>query len=132
MYFTHVNNEKQKVMSEKLMEDCLFCKIISGKIPCERVYEDENCLAFRDIAPKAPTHFLLVPKTHVENVHSIGDENGEIAKNLFAAVAKIVKQYKLDESGYRMVVNSGKNGRQTVFHLHIHILGGKKMGWSPA
>jgi len=114
------------------MENCLFCKIIAEKIPCEKVYEDENCFAFKDISPKAPIHILLVPKIHVEAIHLIPDGDGETAKNLFAAASKIVKELNLDKNGYRLVVNSGGNGRQTVFHLHIHILGGKKMGWSPA
>jgi len=114
------------------MENCLFCKIIAGQIPSEKVYEDENCLAFKDISPKAPTHLLLTPKTHVAGVHLIEDGDKEIAKNLFSAVSKIVKERNLDKDGYRLVINSGEDGGQTVFHLHIHILGGKKMGWEPA
>jgi histidine triad (HIT) family protein len=109
------------------MENCLFCKIIAGEIPSGKVYEDENCFAFKDISPKAPIHILVAPKIHVESVHSIPDENDEIAKNLFSAVAKIVKEQNLAQDGYRLVINSGENGGQTVFHLHIHILGGEKM-----
>lgn len=114
------------------MENCLFCKIISGEIPGQKVYEDENCFAFKDVSPKAPVHILLVPKIHVEGVHLIGGENGDVAKNLFFAVSKIVKEQNLAQNGYRLVINSGENGGQTVFHLHIHILGGAKMGWNPA
>jgi histidine triad (HIT) family protein len=114
------------------MEDCLFCKIIAGQIPCEKVYEDENCFAFKDISPKAPVHILLAPKIHVAGVHLIGGGDGEIAKNIFAAVSNIVKEQNLTEKGYRLVINSGENGGQTVFHLHVHILGGVKMGWEPA
>jgi len=114
------------------MENCLFCKIISGDIPSQKVYEDENCLAFRDVSPKAPVHILLVPKIHVANIHSIPDENDNIAKNLFSAISKIVKEQNLAQDGYRLVTNCGENGGQTVFHLHIHILGGTKMGWNPA
>lgn len=109
------------------MEDCLFCKIISGEIPCKKIYEDENCIAFNDISPKAPVHILVVPKIHTEAVHTIQkDEN--IANNLFFAVSKIVKEQNLTEKGYRLIINSGKDGGQTVFHLHVHILGGKVMG----
>jgi len=114
------------------MENCLFCKIISGEIPSQKVYEDENCFAFKDVSPKAPVHILLVPKIHVANIHSIQDENGNIAKNLFSAISKIVKEQNLAQDGYRLVTNSGENGGQTVFHLHIHILGGTQMGWNPA
>ncbi|MCL1948101.1 MAG: histidine triad nucleotide-binding protein [Chitinivibrionia bacterium] len=113
------------------MENCLFCKIMAGEIPCKKVYEDENCMAFNDISPKAPVHILLVPKVHVENVHSIRGEDEKIAKDLFSAVSKIVREQNLEKSGYRLVINSGENGGQTVFHLHIHILGGVKMGWNP-
>jgi histidine triad (HIT) family protein len=113
------------------MENCLFCKIIAGQIPCEKVYEDENCFAFKDISPKAPVHILLVPKIHVEGIHIIGDGDGEIAKNIFSAVSNIVKERNLTQKGYRLIINSGENGGQTVFHLHIHILGGVKMGWEP-
>jgi len=114
------------------MENCLFCKIISGEIPSQKVYEDENCFAFKDVSPKAPIHILLVPKIHVANIHSISDENGNIAANLFSAISKIVKEQNLAQDGYRLVTNCGENGGQTVFHLHIHILGGAKMGWNPA
>ncbi|MDR0303213.1 MAG: histidine triad nucleotide-binding protein [Chitinispirillales bacterium] len=113
------------------MENCLFCKIISGEIPSGKIYEDENCFAFEDISPKAPVHILLVPKIHVAGVHFISDENCGIAKNLFFAVSNIVKEQNLIQSGYRLVINSGEDGGQTVFHLHIHILGGIKMGWNP-
>lgn len=109
------------------MKDCLFCKIISGEISGQKVYEDENCIAFNDISPKAPIHILVVPKIHTEAVHTIkSDEN--IGNNLFAAVAKIVKEQNLEDNGYRLIINSGKNGGQTVPHLHIHILGGNVLG----
>jgi histidine triad (HIT) family protein len=109
------------------MENCLFCKIITGEIPSQKIYEDENCIAFNDISPKAPIHILAVPKIHTEAVHTI--KNGEnIANNLFSAVSKIVKEQNLEENGYRLIINSGKHGGQTVFHLHIHILGGANLG----
>ena len=114
------------------MKDCLFCKIIAGEIPCEKVYEDENCFAFKDINPQAPVHILLLPKIHAEAVHLIPDENDGTARNLFAAASNIVKEQNLTQDGYRLVINSGKNAGQTVYHLHIHILGGKQMQWNPA
>jgi len=109
------------------MDNCLFCKIISGEIPCVKVYEDENCIAFNDISPKAPVHILVVPKIHTEAVHTI-QKNENIANNLFFAVSKIVKEQNLTKKGYRLIINSGKDGGQTIFHLHAHILGGKNLG----
>jgi len=114
------------------MENCLFCKIISGEVPSQKVYEDENCFAFKDVSPKAPVHILLVPKVHVAGVHFITEENGDVAKNLFSAISKIVKEQNLTQTGYRLLINSGEDSGQTVLHLHIHILGGVKMGWNPA
>jgi histidine triad (HIT) family protein len=115
---------------EDSMTNCLFCKIISGEIPSEKVYEDENCFAFKDISPKAPVHILLTPKIHVESVH-LTPNDSEIARNLFSAVSKIVKEQNLEQNGYRLIINSGENGGQTVPHLHIHILGEIKMAWNP-
>lgn len=108
------------------MNDCLFCKIIAGEIPSEKVYEDEYVYAFRDIAPKAPTHILVIPKEHISGVSEINDENAVLAAKCLAAAAKIAKAEGLD-GGYRVVSNCGSDAGQTVFHLHFHILGGKKM-----
>ena len=106
--------------------DCLFCKIIAGEIPSTKVYEDDKVLAFRDIAPKAPTHILVIPKTHLAGVDDITPENSEIVSHIFEVIAKIAKDEGLS-GGYRVVSNIGEDGGQTVRHLHFHILGGKKL-----
>ena len=106
------------------MEDCIFCKIIKGEIPSTKVYEDGNVLAFKDINPAAP----IVPKQHIENVLEINEENKEIASNIFLAINKIAKQLGIDQNGFRVITNCGKDAGQEVMHLHFHILAGGKMG----
>ena len=106
--------------------DCLFCKIVAGEIPSNKVYEDEYCYAFLDIAPQAPVHCLVVPKVHIASVDEICEDNLEVASHLLKAVPRIAKLLGLGE-GYRIVSNVGENGCQSVKHLHIHILGGKKL-----
>ena len=109
-----------------MMENCLFCNIIAGKIPSTRVYEDETVLAFRDIAPQAPTHVLVVPKTHIEDCNGISAENSAVVAHIFEVIPAIAKAEGL-ENGYRVVSNCGAAAGQTVQHLHFHILGGKPM-----
>ena len=108
------------------MSDCLFCKIIAGTIPSTKVYEDELCYAFRDIAPQAPTHILVVPKAHIESVNGITSENSAVVAHIFQVIPAIAKAEGL-EGGYRVVSNCGSDAGQTVFHLHFHILGGKAL-----
>ncbi len=108
------------------MSDCLFCKIIAGEIPSTKVYEDEVVLAFRDIAPQAPTHILVIPKEHIASVAEINEKNSAVVSHIFEVIAKIAKDEKLD-GGYRVVSNCGDDAGQTVHHLHFHILGGKKL-----
>ena len=108
------------------MEDCLFCKIAAGEIPSTKVYENDNVLAFRDIAPQAPVHILVIPKTHVASVGAITPENSVLAAQCLEAVAVIAKQEKLD-NGFRVISNCGADAGQTVPHLHFHILAGSKM-----
>ena len=91
------------------MEDCIFCKIIKGEIPSTKIYEDENVLAFKDINPAAPIHILVVPKQHIENVLEINEENKEIASNIFLAINKIAKQLGIDQNGFRVITNCGKD-----------------------
>lgn len=109
------------------MADCLFCRIISGEIPSKKVYEDEFCYAFEDIAPVAPTHILFVPKIHIESMAQITAENSAVISKIYEAIAKIAKEKNLD-GGYRVVANCGADAGQTVFHLHYHLLGGKALG----
>ena len=105
------------------MENCIFCKIIAGDIPATKVYEDETILAFRDIAPQAPTHILVIPKVHIEDCNGISAENSAIVAHIFQVIPKIAAQEGL-EGGYRVVSNCGADAGQTVQHLHFHILGG--------
>ena len=105
--------------------NCLFCKIIAGDIPSNKVYEDEKILAFRDIAPQAPTHILVVPKAHIADCNGITAENAEVVAHIFSVIPQIAKAEGL-ENGYRVVSNCGPDAGQTVQHLHFHILGGKQ------
>ena len=108
------------------MENCLFCKIVAGDIPSTKVYEDDLCYAFRDIAPQAPTHILVVPKAHIDGCNGITAENSAVVAHIFEVIPQIAKAEKLD-GGYRVVSNCGADAGQTVFHLHFHILGGKTL-----
>ena len=108
------------------MSNCLFCKIVAGEIPSNKVYEDDKILAFRDIAPQAPTHILVVPKAHIADCNGITAENSDVIAHIFPTIPQIAKAEGLD-SGYRVVSNCGEDAGQTVQHLHFHILGGKKL-----
>jgi len=110
--------------------DCLFCKIVEGKIPANRVYEDERCIGFPDINPQAPTHLLIIPKEHIASQAKTAAEHAPLLGHLMAAAADIARCRKLD-NGYRVVVNTGEEGGQTVNHLHLHLLGGRPMSWPP-
>ena len=109
------------------MSDCLFCKIIAGEIPTTKVYEDDKCLAFLDIAPLAPTHFLVIPKQHIDSVAAITAENSAVVAKCFEVIAKLAAQEGLT-GGYRVISNCGDDAGQTVHHLHFHVLGGAPMG----
>ena len=108
------------------MENCLFCKIIAGAIPSTKVYEDETVLAFRDIAPQAPTHILVIPKAHIPSVDGITAENSAVVAHIFEVIPQVAKAEGL-VNGYRVVSNCGDDAGQTVRHLHFHILGGKAL-----
>ena len=108
------------------MSDCLFCRIIAGEIPSSKVYEDDLILAFRDIAPQAPTHILVIPKCHIPSVDGITAENSAVVAHIFETIPTIAAAEKL-ENGYRVVSNCGADAGQTVHHLHFHILGGKTL-----
>lgn len=108
------------------MADCLFCKIIAGEIPSQKVYEDELVYAFKDINPMAPVHILVIPKKHVSTLLDINENNSAVIAHIYEVIAKIAKEQKL-EPGFRVVSNCNEHGGQTVFHLHFHILGGKQL-----
>ncbi|MBN2878129.1 MAG: histidine triad nucleotide-binding protein [Clostridia bacterium] len=107
--------------------DCIFCKIIAGEIPCDKVYEDEKVLCFNDIAPKAPIHVLAVPKKHTANLLEVGDDK-EMLNDINYAIKKVAEKMNIAENGFKTVINTGTDGGQSVNHLHFHILGGKKFG----
>ena len=104
------------------MSDCLFCNIIAGEIPSSKVYEDDVCFAFNDIAPQAPTHFLVIPKTHIRSVSEINGENSSVVAHIFEVIAKLAKEQGMES--YRVVSNIGEQAGQSVHHLHFHVLSG--------
>lgn len=110
------------------MENCIFCKIIRGEIPTSKVYEDEKVLAFRDVEPQAPVHVLVIPKAHFANIMEIDTETFGYMKEV---VAKIATELGVAETGFRVVINTGEDGQQTIKHLHMHLLGGRSMQWPP-
>ncbi|MCK4412446.1 MAG: histidine triad nucleotide-binding protein [Candidatus Eisenbacteria sp.] len=109
---------------------CIFCKIIAGEIPAEKVYEDDEILAFRDIQPAAPTHVLLIPKAHIPTVDDLEAGQDELIGRILRTAAVVARQEGL-EAGYRLVTNCGRGAGQEVFHLHVHLLGGRPFGWPP-
>ncbi|MGH9564854.1 MAG: histidine triad nucleotide-binding protein [Candidatus Angelobacter sp.] len=112
------------------MDECLFCQIISGKIPSRKVYEDERTYAFDDLKPQAPTHVLIVPKTHITSLDRATGADAEIIGYCQLVAAKLARERRL-ENGFRTVYNVGPDAGQTVFHLHLHLLGGRPMSWPP-
>ena len=112
-----------------MKNDCLFCAIAAGEIPSNKVYEDELCYAFRDIAPQAPTHFLVIPKVHIASVSGINAENSAVVAHIFEVIAKLTKEMGIES--YRVVSNIGEQAGQSVPHLHFHVLAGRDMTWPP-
>jgi len=112
------------------MTDCLFCRIIKGEIPAKKVYEDEHTLAFEDINPQGPTHVLIVPKKHLPGLKEAQAQDAELVGRLHLAAAEIGRQRGI-EDGYRTVLNVGPKSGQSVFHMHVHLIGGREMGWPP-
>lgn len=113
------------------MQDCIFCKIAEGGIPCKKAYEDDKSLAFFDINPQAPVHILIIPKTHIPSVNALTEENAGIVSHLLMVSKDLAKEHGLSEDGYRLVINTGAAAGQTVHHIHIHLLGGRNLGWPP-
>ena len=111
--------------------NCLFCKIVQGEIPANKVYEDEAAFAFRDINPQAPTHILLIPKAHLASLNEVSGKEAGLLGSLLLLVPRLAQQEGLAANGYRTVINTGRDGGQTVFHLHIHLLGGRPLTWPP-
>ncbi|MFY9586018.1 MAG: histidine triad nucleotide-binding protein [Actinomycetota bacterium] len=113
------------------MSVCLFCKIVAGEIPADVVLDRGNVLAFRDVNPQAPTHILLIPKNHVRDVSELDAPSGPLLAELIATANELARSEGIAESGYRLVANVGPDAGQTVFHLHVHLLGGRAMAWPP-
>ncbi len=113
------------------MSNCIFCKIIAGEIPAEKLYEDDNVLAFRDIQAQAPLHALIIPKQHIATINDLQPNNAELIGQMFLAAKQIAKAEGYAESGYRTVMNCGEAAGQTVFHLHLHVLAGRDLSWPP-
>lgn len=112
-------------------ENCIFCKIITGEIPSEIVYEDDVCIAFNDLSPQAPTHILVVPREHIASLDKARNKDQETLGYLLLIAAEIARDEGFAEDGYRVVINTNENGGQTVFHLHIHLLGGRQFIFPP-
>lgn len=112
-----------------MSNNCLFCKIVQGEIPVDKLYEDDEILAFRDIAPQAPVHFLVIPKKHVSSPATLAAEDEQLMGRIMRIGCEIARQEGVDQ--FRAVLNNGEQAGQTVFHLHVHILGGRNMSWPP-
>jgi histidine triad (HIT) family protein len=113
------------------MSDCLFCDIVEGRVKGDVVYRDESVVAFRDIRPRAPVHILIVPRKHVATILDLDVNDQTLIGQIFLVIAKLAREQGIAESGFRVVVNSGADAGQTVFHLHFHLLGGRPFGWPP-
>lgn len=112
-----------------MSDNCLFCKIINGDIPSDKLYEDDDIFAFRDIAPQAPVHFLVIPKKHISGPAEVSGEDEQIMGRMMRTASKIAKDEGVEH--YRLVYNNGEEAGQTVFHIHMHVLGGRNLGWPP-
>ncbi|KTD96621.1 MULTISPECIES: histidine triad nucleotide-binding protein [unclassified Pseudoalteromonas] len=114
-----------------MSQETLFTKIINREIPASIIYEDENTLAFEDINPQAPFHVLIIPKIAIPTINHINDDNAHLVGNLYVVAAKLAKEHNFSDDGYRVVMNCNDHGGQTVYHIHLHMLAGKQMGWPP-
>ena len=111
--------------------NCLFCRIIAGEIPSDTVYQDDRCIAFRDVNPQAPVHLLVVPRDHLESLDEASHKDEAVLGHLLRVAARVANDQGLSESGYRTVINTGAGAGQSVFHLHVHVLGGRPLSWPP-
>lgn len=111
--------------------DCLFCRIVSGEIPSQKVLENDHAVAFKDVRPVAPTHVLVVPRKHVAGIHDFGDADAALLGELMLTARRAAEKMGLLPGGYRLVVNQGPDAGQSVFHVHVHVLGGRQMAWPP-
>ena len=112
-------------------QNCIFCKIVAGEIPSQKIYEDERAFAFRDINPQAPTHALVIPRAHVASLMEADESHEALLGHLLLVAARVARDGGLAEAGYRTVINTGAEAGQTVFHIHVHLLGGRRLTWPP-
>ena len=112
-------------------DDCLFCKIVAGDIPADIVYQDDDVVAFRDISPQAPTHVLVIPRKHIATINDLEPSDADTVGKLFLGAKAVAKAEGIAESGYRVTMNCNEDGGQTVYHLHLHLLGGRRLTWPP-
>lgn len=113
------------------MSDCLFCKMVSGTIPVKKLHDDAQCIAIRDINPQAPTHLLVLPKKHIATMNDVAETDESLAGHLLRVGAQLAKSEGIAESGFRLVFNTNGDAGQTVFHIHLHVVGGRELGWPP-
>lgn len=113
------------------MSDCIFCKIAAGEIPVKKLIDDEEVVAFRDLNPQAPEHILIIPRQHIERLAHTDEDQALLLGKLVNAANRLARELKLDESGYRLVVNNGESAGQSIWHLHFHLLGGRDFNWPP-
>ena len=113
------------------MSDCIFCKIVAGEIPADKIYEDDRVLAFRDIDPQAPTHVLIIPKRHIPTLNDLPEADADLVGQLYLAATRVARDLGIAEGGYRTLINCNKEGGQDVFHIHLHLMGGRRMTWPP-
>lgn len=123
-------DEVAKAQTAKPGGDTIFGKILRKEIPCKFIHEDEQCVAFHDVSPQAPTHFLVIPKKPIETLDAVDDADEQLLGHLLMVARKVAKQEGLD-NGYRLVINNGPDGAQSVLHLHVHVMGGRQMSWPP-
>ena len=110
--------------------DCIFCKIAAGEIPSNKIYEDDHVIAFHDINPIAPVHALVIPKKHVTNVLEFGEEDATLLLKIHQGIQQVARELGVDETGFRVITNTGVHGQQTVFHVHYHVVGGRQLTWN--
>jgi len=113
------------------MSDCLFCKINNAEITAEILYQDDDVTAFRDVSPQAPSHFLVIPKKHIPTINDLQSDDAALVGKMMLVAKRLARELGIDESGYRTTMNCNANGGQTVFHIHLHVLGGRQMNWPP-
>ncbi|XP_072937665.1 adenosine 5'-monophosphoramidase HINT1-like [Epargyreus clarus] len=124
-------NEVTLAQTASKTGDTIFTKILNGEIPAKFAYKDDQCVAFHDVNPQAPTHILIIPKKPIPQLSLAEDEDEQLLGHLLTVARKVAIQENLDKSGFRLVVNDGKHGAQSVYHLHVHLIGGRQMGWPP-